>query len=88
MGGTTHYICEGLRAELPSHAKPCFFLVFVLTLFPHHTVFTHLYRHMFSDIPVPLCRLHLCALSSSGPCTFPGAVLPYGMEGGRRETWL
>lgn len=75
MGAVTHYLCEGLRAELPSHAKPLFLMVLVLTLFPPLRTLTHLHRHMFSDVRVPLCRLCLCALSSSSPCVFPGAAV-------------
>lgn len=88
MGGVTHYLCEGLRAELPSHAKPLFLPVLVLTLFPLRTVLTHLHRHVFSDVRVPLCRLYLYALSSSGPFVFPGVVVScspslLGWEAGR-----
>lgn len=93
MGAVTHYLCEGLRAELPSHAKPLFLAVLVLTLFPPLRTLTHLHRHMFSDVRVPLCRLYLCALSSSSPCVFflvllSAALLPFGMGSGQRGTWL
>lgn len=43
---------------------------------------------MFSDVRVPLCRLYLYALSSSGPFVFPGVVVScspslLGWEAGR-----
>lgn len=76
MGGTTHYfrVTEGFRAELDFPHKtlyppgPCPYPVPT----PHGA---HTCTDVFSDLHVPFYRLHLCALSSSGPCVFPGTVL-------------